>query len=445
MLRVIAITLAVLAALWSGLWFYGRGVVQDALETQKEQLRAKGGDLELDTMKIGGFPFGYRGSGEALNVRVPMTIEDGAYAGQKTLIVDGGSFEAKVSAFSPRTVAFELPPEQNLRLEPVSGGDAHIEVRIGSEGLSGTVTQRGEAVASALNAAVLRVVASLASTDDLDGMLMTFAGRNVESSMRAAGSDLEAGPVAVSFDVEDFSKAAEIVQGGAFGALVTEAQAATLSGEATIDAEWADVSSKFNGLQMQMIDPVFLQLEAGKGETEARFPHGAGAGERRFDARLDIEEITLDDAVFAQFSSADTALLRDLDQIAVSFGGTLREGAALIDVMRAREPLALLETFDFSELRLAGLGLEIDGEGRAGRVAGELAATATIDVLGLDAFIERAVRSGLIPPTQAIMGRLMINNVAREGRTPEHKRFEIVISEGLTRINGAAFGLAPKL
>lgn len=55
----VAIVLAASAG-WSGLWFKGRGAIDDRLDREIAQLRAQGVEITHGGRAIGGFPFGYR-------------------------------------------------------------------------------------------------------------------------------------------------------------------------------------------------------------------------------------------------------------------------------------------------------------------------------------------------------------------------------------------------
>lgn len=65
MRKIIAIAIAAAVSVaaiagWSGLWFAGRGAVNDRLDREIAQLNAQGIEVTHGAREIGGFPFGYR-------------------------------------------------------------------------------------------------------------------------------------------------------------------------------------------------------------------------------------------------------------------------------------------------------------------------------------------------------------------------------------------------
>ena len=71
-LIIVAGVASVGVALWSGMWFVGRGQIEDQLDLELARAEAQGRTITWESRSIGGFPFGYKMHAE----NVAVTFRD---------------------------------------------------------------------------------------------------------------------------------------------------------------------------------------------------------------------------------------------------------------------------------------------------------------------------------------------------------------------------------
>ena len=119
-------TVGVIAAAWSGGWFYGESKIRNGLDEEIARMAQQGVAARYQSVEIDGFPFAYRGKvveprTEAINLigNVQMRTDWSA---------PWVSFDTSLSNLG--VINFALPETQAVRLTPVHGGPpADIEIR----------------------------------------------------------------------------------------------------------------------------------------------------------------------------------------------------------------------------------------------------------------------------------------------------------------------------
>jgi len=137
-------TLGVVAAGWSGGWYYGESQIRAQTEAQIVEWAAQGTAVSYKAMEIEGFPFAYRGKlVEPRSQSMVQTFQGLAVAEWKTPLI---AFDAAVSDIG--TVNFSIPDEQKVRISPVEEGLPPFDVVIRSNGFAGSLSQGGGQVSA---------------------------------------------------------------------------------------------------------------------------------------------------------------------------------------------------------------------------------------------------------------------------------------------------------
>lgn len=450
MLRWFAIGVAVLAACWSAAWYAGRSMMQDAFAAQTETLREEGATVRHGALSIDGFPFAYQGNLENIDIALPVPGGGESASRPADYRWRAPWVRASIAASAPQTLIADLPPEQELLIvprDPEAGRyfDAlPLEIRLLSDGLRVTSSPSGDLIDSGATARRLQLLATLgpperpAASADISGVDVS-ASASLPSDRKAAGV-----PGKGDFDAADLTALLRIRPPGQPFPRSMAIQAAQLSGAYEV------TSAEARGFSLNMEGPAAvldgveeLSLTAANARVDGRVSPSDLAGKSLLTLDAALKDVTLGAAVWTNFDPSG-ALDRTIPELLISAEGRVPAGMTLDDLLTGRALLGL-DMLDIRQLSATGLGLDLRINGRLEAVQNVVGGTLDIEIGGISGFLTQAVRAGLVPPQQALIARLMVQNLSRPGRSEDHSRFEIVLRDGVSYVNGTAVGPAPSL
>ena len=118
-------TVGVLAAAWSGGWYYGESKIRAGIDDEIARMAQRGVAARYQSVDIGGFPFAYRG--KVVEPRTEAISLIGKVQARTDWRAPWISFETSLGDLG--VINFALPEKQTVRLTPVRGGPmADIEI-----------------------------------------------------------------------------------------------------------------------------------------------------------------------------------------------------------------------------------------------------------------------------------------------------------------------------
>lgn len=473
---------AALAAVWTGGWHAGKAfIVTPEADRAVENLRA--GDLffSYQAREIGGFPFGY----------------DVAYRGVEISAGAGWRWSApQMSIGSGVANVGELvvtpSPESRLAIDAAAfgaGDDAPVVMDIASEGLTLTLSDRGETFA--LAATALTATQTPGGTLLRDGALefseLAFGGRLAADRAAAdvaltaakariayrlsvdgvteSRSDTVMNDVAATFagdelsadDFADFVRrggegrfsmtiGAYESDGGTSGGPSAAPMAVTVSGvETSADVAVADGRAAYRASAGAMKYNVELEapppfaggaFAIGGARASLEFPVAKAAAAAPYAMLVDLKGVALGEEIWAAFDPAAAIDRTPLD-VNLDIGGDARVIFELGEDSFGQAPLDV-ETMEIRNMSISGLGAsavasgELEIAGDASRPDGNV----HIELRGALALLDKLVAAGLLPPQQGVIFRSMALGLARQGDEPDHLIADIEAANGAVSVNG---------
>lgn len=446
MLRWFAIAVTVFAAAWSAAWFAGRSFMVGEFERQAAALREVGGTVEHGEVEISGFPFSYTGNFDAIDISLPVS-EGRALADYQWR---APWLKAYVVAHAPRTIVTEFPPEQELvitRRDDTAGGvfaDLPLDIRLFSKALTVTSTSVEDQIHSDTSAERIQIIATLgpperpAASADINGGALTAQSRiplDHNAKENVGGG---------SVDLAGFSALLRLRQPGEAVSQGIAIQASRASGSIDIqsDSERA-FTLAFDELGAVLGGTEEVSFVANKAEASGKIAPAASPDKELFNADITLNEVILNAATWNDFDPTG-AFERTIPEITLRIDGRMPRHVTLDDLLTGRALLGL-DSLNITELRAEALGVDVEIVGSLKTNFGMLAGSLEIEIGGISDFLTQTVRAGLMPPQQALIARLMIQNLGRSGKTPDHTLFEIILKDGVSYVNGTAVGPAPSL
>ncbi|HEU0223077.1 MAG TPA: DUF2125 domain-containing protein [Paracoccaceae bacterium] len=482
--------LAVLAAAWTGGWYWLRGDVAAGLDAEEKRIAEAGGAISYGGREIGGFPFGYEVSYRDVQTAFPGGIK---------LIAP--EMRGRATALEPGALTLDLPPQMQLTLPmgpdlpPVTldleaqggqivtraGGDGALSHRLTAAALALAQASDGpfkrfefQATAPALDlastagqtrytGAFKADLASIAYAVDLPDMgeaqsSTSFVAPEAAFAFDAAGpagiAPYLSGERDLSLTLKAESMATEGLTPMPFGPMKTRAEGADVVVEMALQDGIASAVSVYQTLVYdldlsaanQSLPPV--KLKAGLVEARMAMPLAMREELADFSTRIVAEGLEVNEEVWAMIDPGKV-LPRDGAHLAIDLSGKARWTV---------EPASLLETppepgaqpFELPELKvnmlaLRAAGAEIAAEGAAEMIAagdGSPMPRGRLDVRakGLQALLAKLAEIGLVQPDQTAMVNGLAAAYARPGEEPDSLVTEIVVGPQGVIVNGLPVG-----
>ena len=449
-----------LAAGWTGLWFYGKGRIVEEIEAQTRLARARGAEAAYGAIEIGGFPFGYEGrivSPEMTitqEIALPPSPEGNAATGLARYAWSAPWIEARASVSAPDTVEFAFPPRQSMVIDLPGPGEEPMPVALTSEDLRLATEHDGEEIAFRGGARSLGIAFSppTGETGAVD-VTHTLQGFAFSGETRRANAEGEVPRLFVTYAIEGTRGAAVVpgtseVPGGRmeFGSGRIEGKADSLGSEAVGSATLSDIAATlfFERLGNQPLD---IGIE--RVEVATRVPADAAPEPQPFAYRLAVEKVTLADLIWTMLDPA-AAFAREINALRIDVEGTAvfsvppSNAEAVAQAMETGLPIDV-RTLSLRDLTLDALGARAIAEGE-GRIEDDVPeGTATLGVRGFEGLLDALVENGRIPSQQALVVQLMVESFGKMDEDGETIRFDLEARDGMMYVNALPLGEAPAL
>ena len=455
-LTAVIALVAILGAAWSGFWFYGKGKIVEEIEAQAQIIRDRGGEATYDSIDVAGFPFSYEG--RIVSPKVTMT-QDSLEGEAADIPVLGYTWsapwiEAEATVTAPNIVEFTIADAQDIVIDlpeeeggplPISltssdlkvvseRGDGEFLFRANATSMGGTFSRESEKAGMADIAYNIRDlvlsgrVKDDRSTGDRPPMAFDYTLAGIDGTAEMAGTEENPGGTI------------------AFGSGSITGGGDALGDETTGSATFENLKMSFQFVQLGET-PVDLGI--GKVTARTRIPNAAAANPQPFGYRISIENITMADLLWTMMDPAQ-AYPRELNELVVDVDGTAvftaspSNAEAFAEAMKSGLPIDV-RTLQFNDLTVDALGLVAKGTGGGSLENDVPQGTATIGIDGFSGFMESMVKSGRMPPQQAMVVQLMVENFGKMSEDGKTVRFDFEARDGMMYVNSLPIGEAPTM
>jgi len=446
----------VAAAAWTGLWFYGKNRIVQEIEAQAQIFRARGGQATYGDIEIGGYPLGY--TGRIASPEIAMAEEVAAREGDGTETAryawSAPWIEASATVLAPDTLEFTFPETQTVTLDLPEMEGIPLPIALTSRDLTVTTTRDGEDIrftggAQTLGGSFSRL------TEEAGEIAGTYALRDFTLSGKAASEqDGATGPqLALDYEIAGFDGTATIAgtdtsPGGeiAFKGGAAKGSGDSLGAETTGSGTLADLGLT---LRSEQLGDEPLDIGIGGIEVATRMPNDAAPDPQPFAYRIGVETVTASDAIWAMFDPTG-AFPRELDALVVDIDGDAvftappSNAEAFARAMESGLPVDVT-TLRLNTLTLDALGLKAAATG-AGSLENDVPqGEATLGIDGFPDFMNALVKSGRIPPQQAMVVQLMMESFGKMDEGSDTIRFDFEARDGMMYVNTIPLGAAPTM
>ena len=444
------------AAAWSGLWFYGKGRIAEEIETQAQLIRAKGGEAAFEDVEISGFPFGYEG--RIVDPKFSMTQEtptpDGDGIERATYTWSAPWIEASASVMAPNSVAFTFPETQEFLLDLPDMEDGPLPIVLTSTDMQMTTERSGDDILFRGGATTMG--GSFSSPSEKSGKIdVTYTIRAVQTSgkVREAQTDSELPQIAVTYSIDGLDGTAIIAgtadnPGGTidFKSGAVSGEGDSFGAETTATATLNDIAAT---LQYDRLGNQPLDVGIGKIAATTRMPNDAAPDPQAFGYRIGFEDITFADLIWTMIDPQQAyvreinALTIDVDGTAV-FAATPSNAEAFAKAMENGLPIDV-KTLRLNDLTIDAIGVKATGKGEGTLRNDVPEGTAVLSVEGFPTLMNSLVKSGRIPPQQAMVVQLMVESFGKMSADEKTVSFDFEAREGMMYVNSVPIGEAPML
>lgn len=455
-LTALVVLALVAGAAWTALWFYGKGRIVQEIEAQAEVFRARGGQAAYGDIEIGGFPLGY--TGRITSPEISMTQEVAAIEGEGTATAgyawSAPWIEASATVLAPDTVEFTFPDTQNVVLDLPEMEGVPLPVALTSQDLKITTTRDGDDIlftggAREMGGSFSRV------TDQAGDIAVTYTIGEFDVSGRTATGQAESTKtlLALQYEVAGFDGTATVAgtetsPGGEidFRGGAMQGSADSLGSETTGGGTLVDLGLT---LRAEQLGNQPLDIGIGRIEGISRIPNDAASDPQPFAYRLGIEDVTAADMIWTMLDPAD-AFPREINAIVIDvegdavFAAPPSNAEAFAKAMESGLPVDVT-TLQLNALTLDALGLKAAATGAGSLQDDMLQGTATLGIDGFPGFMNALVKSGRIPPQQAMVVQLMMENFGRVDEGSDTIRFDFEARDGMMYVNTIPMGAAPTM
>lgn len=447
---------AVAAAAWSGLWFYGKGRIAEEIKTQAQLIRTKGGDAAFDAIEISGFPFGY--TGRITDPKFSMTREmpdrtSGGFA-QAVFTWSAPWIEASADVMAPNSVEFIFPETQEVLLELPEMEGGPLPVSVASKDMKFTTERSGDDIL--FRGGATAISGSLSQDTEKSGKIeITYAMRALQTSGKFPQKQTDTKPpqFAMTYSIDGFDGTTVVAgstekPGGKInltGGKVA-AESNSLGTETTGTATLNDIVASF---QLAQFGNQPLDITIGKIATKTRIPSDPAPGPQAFEYKIGIEDISLADLIWTMIDSQKAyvreinALTIDMDGTAV-FTATPSNAEAFAKAMENGLPIDV-KTLRLNDLTVDAIGLKASGKGEGTLENDVPEGTAALAIEGFPTLMNSLVKSGRIPPQQAMVVQLMVESFGKMDEDEKTVRFDFEAKDGTMYVNSIPIGEAPTL
>jgi len=447
------LVLAVVAvAGWTGLWFYGKGRIVDEIEQQARIIRDRGGEATYDAIDVGGFPLGYTGRivSPRVSMAQEMTMPETGETVSARYTWSAPWIEASASVTAPDTLEMVFADAQEIVLD-LPDTSAPLPIALTSENLTVTTRRSGDEIVFEGGTPVMG--SSFTWESEEDGAVdATYAARDFTLSGRALQeqSGDRTPQLAMTYAIAGMDGTATFAgtpetPGGTVGFRTgpVEGTGDSLGQETTGALTVADLVTTLTFPQLGN-EPHDIGI--GRLAMKTRIPNEASPEPQPFAYRVDIADVTLAELFWtladptSSFEREFSSLVVDLDGTAI-FETAPSNAEAFAKAMETRVPLRL-QTMTVNDLTLDALGAKASASGTGALEDGVPQATGALAVEGFAGLMDGLVKSGRIPPQQAMVVQLMVESFAR---TEEDGaiRFDFEARDGMMYVNDIPVGEAP--
>lgn len=445
-------------AAWSGLWYYGKGRIVQEIEAQAQALRDQGNEVTFDSIAVGGFPMGYTSRIESPELtfkqQTPSPLNDELL---ETLYTWTAPWvEARATVMDPETIEFIFADEQAAKITIPPLGEEFpgsvFPATLVSKDFTVTTTKGDDETLFDGKATTLDINADF-------GVLLpvpiaaTYAIKDLTVSGRVVGQPATENslPLAIAYTMGESTVEVSIPDmeeqpGGTIviGSSATDGNYDFTGTHEVVEGTMADMSAT---LDFPMLHNAPVDVTFGPANVDYRIPNAAGPDVQDFAYNMDFATITMDDALWEKMDPLG-AFTREINAVRMKMSGEavfnvpptdpesfkmIPGEAAPIDVRNLR----------IDDLTIDALGLLAVASGDGVVENGVPSGTATLALTGFPGFIDSLVKSGQIPPQQAMVAQLMVDNFGKPDATGETLTFDFELRERMIFVNGIPVGEAP--
>ncbi len=453
--------LLVVSAVWTGAWFYGKGVIVDEIEAQVARAGERGAVLSYEDVEVAGFPFGYTtrvvGPTGRFVQAMSSPLPD---AGPLETVYEWSApwVEARVALPSPNTARIRIPPVQEIVVTAPAMGDMPAEVfpvTVEAEDMVVVATRGAEDIDfdTRTPRLAMRMTVAPGEGDGSGGAEVAYAmlDMTVAGSMPQDWEGESPLPLAATYTIASTDMTMDIEGGAAAPPMTVALRGGRMEGA----MDWrgaamtGEVSAEDTAITVK--SPAFgdAPLDIGIARIAGRslMPAAAAPEAQPFAYATTVEGVTLSDGIWAMLDP-EGAFSRDIERVTVDISGDAvfralpSDPEAFVAASPGGFPIEV-GTVRIDALELDALGLGVTGEGSGDLSGGTPVGTATVAMTGFADFMNALVKSGRIPPQQAMVVQLMVESFGRMDGDGETVRFDMEARDGMIYVNGIPVGEAP--
>ncbi len=443
------------AVAWSGLWFYGKGAIAKEVEAQAALIRAQGGEAEYETVKVSGFPFGYTGRIMAPKFAATQPVIDLPDLGkvENHYTWSAPWIEAKASVTAPDTIEFVMPDRQSASMVTmVDGEEAQsypIEMR--SKNWRGFTTRVGDGLSLESTADSFSMIAENMEMSDEEQIDIDLMLTGVFVAVDLEDTDADEPIIEFKYTADTQTMQMEGRKAEAPAPMTLELRAKDLVGNGSLDSETVRGGGSLDDLEVSLTRPLPLDFQMKRVEMLSIMPRGAGGEPQEFGYKLDVRDVVLPPLAW-MIADPQGVIPRDIKQISVDVTGDAVFAVAPSDRAGMMERLAKtgqvpidLRGVTLNALKIDALGALAEAKGTGAVKDGKPVGRVDIALTGIPALLEALVKAGRVPPQQAVIGQLMLENFAKKEEGSDTLNFGLEAKDEMIFVNGNPIGTAPNI
>ncbi len=459
-MRKVLVTLTgvavVAAAAWSGLWFYGKGRIAEEIETQAQLIRERGGEAAFDAVEVSGFPFGYEGriTNPKFSMMQEISAPTGDAPGQAILNWSAPWIKASAGVMNPNSVEFTFPETQDILLDLPELDGQPLPIALTSQDLKIVTEREGNDIL--FRGGATQMGGSFSRDSEKSGQIdFIYTMRNLKTSgtIQEPQADVERPQIAVTYSIDGFEGSGNVAgtsdsPGGKidFTGGAVSGEGNSLGAETLGEATFNDIAGT---LQVVQLGTPPLEMGIGKIEAKTRIPNDASPEPQAFGYRLGFEDVTFADLIWTMLDPQQ-AFTREINAITLDVEGTAifiatpSNAEAFAKAMQNGLPIDL-KTLTLNDLTVDAIGLKATADGKGKLENNAPQGKAALAVEGFPTLMNSLVKSGRIPPQQAMVVQLMVESFGKMDEDEKTVRFDFEARDGMMYVNSVPIGEAPML
>lgn len=449
---VALVAVIVAVAAWSGLWFYGKGAIAKEVEAQAALIRAQGGQAEYESVEVSGFPFGYTGRIVAPTFAAIQPVLNMPEIGvvENHYSWSAPWIEAKASVTSPDTIEFLMPEEQKASMVTMIDGDEGqaYPISINSKNWRGHTTRAGEGLTGASTAESLTL--SMENLQAENGQVVNISVMLSEASGSFEIDDAQADKPQGAFKTlaERMVFQVDGKKPDARAPMSMAFKMENLIGDAVFGETALMSAGSADDIVISLTQPLPVDVAIRRIETRSTAPREGSEKPQPFSSMIDIQDVVLPPIAW-MIADPQGVMTRDINQVSLDMSGNAvfsvapSDRSGMVEKVAGGEMPLELRDIELDALKIDAFGALVEAAGAGVLKDGQPDGRVDVALTGIPALLEALVKTGRVPPEQAVIAQLMLENFAKKEEGSDTLKFGIEAKDGMIFVNGNPIGTAP--